>query len=169
MRTLSSSMATAVAAPVTRPGVLVSIAFSTTQRYSSAGTISWNGFTWTTANVKLENLAVDALQLSGTLVIGNHDDAIGALILAQGIQDKAITLYGIDATATATADVVWLATAVGASCELNEFEARIGLRHRSEFVASPRTYVNAAAGFNQLLPAGTTLRINGIDMKLERR
>jgi hypothetical protein len=46
---------------------------------------------------------------------------------------------------------------------------RISLRHRSEFIASPRTYVNPQAGFTNLLPAGTVLRINGIDLRLDRR
>lgn len=169
MRSLSSPFSTALAAPVQRPGLLVSSGFSTVQRYSSGGTLSWNGNTWTAADVRVEGLSVDALRVSGTLVIGNLDDAIGALILAQGIQDKAITIYGFDAAATATADVVWLASAVGASAQLTHREARIALRHKSEFTHGPRTYVNAEAGFTQLLPAGTTLRINGIEMKLERR
>ena len=168
MRTLSSPLSSALAAAVQRPAILVSIGFSTVQRYSSADTLSWNGNTWTAANIRVDGLSVDALRVSGSLVIGNLDDAIGALILAQGIQDKAITIYGYDAAATATADVVWLASAVGASAQLSAREARITLRHKSEFTSGPRTYVNSAAGFTQLLPAGTTLRINGIDYKLER-
>lgn len=169
MRTLSTPLSNALAAAVQRPGLLVSIGFSTVQRYSSAGTISWNGFTWTAANIRVGELEVGALTVSGTLSIGNLDDAIGTLILAQGIQDKAISIYAFDAAATATADVVWLATAVGASAQLSATEARIALRHKSEFVNSPRTYVNAAGNFNQLLAAGTALRINGIDLTLERR
>jgi len=169
MKTLSSPLSTALSAPVQRPALLVSIGFATVQRYSSGGTLSWNGFTWTAADMRVEGLAVDALRVGGTLVVGNLDDAIGALILSEGIQDKAITIYGYDAAATATADVVWLADAVGAGAQLSAREARIALRHKSEFTTCPRTYVNASAGFNQLLPAGTVLRINGIDMLLERR
>lgn len=168
MRSLSSPLNTALAAPVQRPAILASIAFSSVQRYSSGGTLSWSGNTWTAADIRVEGLQVEALRVSGTLVIGNLDDAIGALILAQGIQDKAIVIYGYDAAATASGDVVWLCNAVGASCQLTHREARIALRHKSEFVGSPRTFVNSTAGFNQLLPAGTVLRINGIDMRLER-
>lgn len=169
MRTLSSPLSAAVAAPVQRPALLVSMAFATTQRWSSGATLSWSSQTWTAADVRVEGLVVDALRVSGTLIIGNLDDAIGALILSEGVQDKVITIYGYDAAATASGDVVWLASAVGASAQVSHREARITLRHKSEFVASPRTYVNATAGFTQLLPAGTVLRINGIDMKLERR
>lgn len=169
MRTLSSPLASAHSGPVQRPALLVEMAFSTVQRWSSGGTISWGGNTWTAADVRVENLTVDALRVSGTLVLGNLDDAIGALILAQGVQDKAITIYGYDAAATASGDVVWLASAVGASAQITPRAASITLRHKSEFTSSPRTYVNAAAGFTQMLPAGTVLRINGIDLRLERR
>jgi hypothetical protein len=34
---------------------------------------------------------------------------------------------------------------------------------------SPRTYVGVGAGFNQMLAAGTVLRINGVDVRLDRR
>ena len=85
------------------------------------------------------------------------------------MQDRAIEIWGYDAAATATGDVVWLGRAVGASAEVGQLEARIALRHRTEFQQSPRTYINAAAGFNQLLPAGVVLRINGIDWQLQRR
>jgi hypothetical protein len=169
MRSLSSPLSTALAAAVQRPALLVSVGFSSVQRYSSAGTVSWNGNTWTAADIKVEGLEVEALRVSGTLVIGNLDDAIGSLILAQGVQDIAISIYGFDAAATATADVVWLASAVGASAQLTAREARISLRHKSEFTSSPRTLVGSTAGFTQYLPAGTVLRINGIDMRLERR
>jgi hypothetical protein len=168
MRTLSSALSTALAGPVQRPALLVQMAFGTIQRWSSGETIGWNGNTWTAADVRVDSLAVEALRVSGTLVLGNLDGVVGALILAQGVQDREIIIYGYDAAATATGDVVWLATAVGASAQLTAREAQITLRHRSEFTASPRSYVNPAAGFNQLLPAGTVLRINGIDMRLER-
>ncbi len=168
MRSLSSPLNTALAAPVQRPALLVSMAFASTQRWSSGATLSWNGFTWTGRELAVENLVVEALRVSGTLVLGNLDDAIGTLILSEGVQDKVITIYGYDAAATATADVVWLCTAVGARAQLTHRQARIALRHKCEFTAGPRTYVNGAAGFNWLQPAGTTLRINGIEMRLER-
>jgi len=169
MRALSSPLSTAVSGPVQRPALLVQMGFSTAQRWSSGGTISWNGNTWTAADVRVEGLMVEALRVSGTLIIGNLDDVIGGLILSQGVQDIAVSIYGYDAAATATGDVVWLADAVGASAQLTTHEARIALRHYAEFVSSPRTLVGAAAGFGQMLPAGTVLRINGIDMRLERR
>jgi hypothetical protein len=169
MRTLSGPLTTALAAPVQRPALLVSIGFSTVSRYSSMATLSWNGFAWNQGDVAVEGLQVDALRVSGSLVIGNVDDVIGGLILSQGIQDKAISIYGYDAAATAAGDVVWLATCVGASAQVDRNYARINLRHKSEFVNTPRTFVNSGAGFTQMLAPDTTLRINGMDIILERR
>jgi hypothetical protein len=169
MRTLSTALATALGAPVQQPGFLVQMGFSTVRRWSSFATTTWNGQTWTKEAITVDGLAVDALRVRGTLTIGNADDAIGALILAEGVQDRPISIWGYDAAATATGDVVWLCDAVGASAEVGQVEARIALRHPGEFQLSPRTFINAAAGFTQLLPAGAVLRINGIDWKLQRR
>jgi hypothetical protein len=168
MRTLSSPASAALTGPVQRPSILVQMDFSPVQRVSSRSTITWNGHTWTGADVRVENLRVDAFSVSGTLVLGNLDDVAGNLVLSQGAQDRAITLWSYDGGATGTADVVWLAAAVGAAAELTPREVRIQLRHRTEFMNSPRTQVNASAGFTQLLPAGTVMRINGIDYTLER-
>lgn len=153
-----------------QPGLLVEVGFDTVQRWSSRGTVTWNGQIWTGRDMRVDGLVVQPLRVSGTLVLGNADDVAGTLVLSQGVQDRPIVVYGFDAAAlSATDDAVWLCTAVGASAQVGTDDVRISLRHRSEFTQSPRTYVTAAAGFTQLLPADTVLRINGIDMRLERR
>lgn len=168
MKTLSGALSAALGAAVQRPALLVQIGFSTVQRWTSAATMTWNAQTWSARDLRLEGLRVQALQVAGSLILGNADDVAGTLVLAEGIQDKAITIWGYDADATATGDVVWLASAVGASAQVDARAVRIALRHRSEFVHSPRARVTPAAGFTHLLPAGTVLRINGQDMRLER-
>lgn len=170
MKTTTPALAAAHSAPVQRPAWLVEMHFAAVQRWSSMGTVSWNGYTWAGRDMRVENLAVQALRVTGTLVLGNADDDIGTLLLTQGAQDRRIVVYGYDAAAlTAAGDAVWLCDAVGSAAQISETDARIALRHRTEFVQSPRTYVTPLAGFNQLLPSGTVLRINGIDMRLERR
>lgn len=169
MRTLSGALSAALGAPVQKPAILVEAHFASTRRWSSHATLSWNGHTWTAQPMRLENLLVQPFAITGTLALRNDDDAAGTLVLAEGVADRRIVVWGYDAAATATPDVVWLADAVGAAAEVTPREVRITLRHRAEFVQSPRTYVGAAAGFNHLLPAGTVLRINGVDMRLERR
>lgn len=169
MKTLSGALSAALGAPVQRPAILVEAHFAVTQRWSSHATVAWNGHTWTAQPLRLDSLLVQALSVSGTLALRNDDDVAGTLLLTEGVHDKRFVIWGYDAAATALADVVWLADAVGAGADIGPGEVQITLRHRTEFVQSPRTYVGAAAGFNHLLPGGTVLRINGIDMRLERR
>lgn len=170
MKTLSSALSAALGAPVQRPAVLVEIAFDTVRRWSSMADVTWDGHTWTGQGMNLEGLQVLPLQVRGLLALANTDGAISTLVLAEGVQDRVVRIWGYDAAATNTSDVVWLADAVGAAADVSTKtgEVRIALRHRAEFVLAPRVYVTPAAGFNQLLPAGTALRINGIDFTLSR-
>lgn len=175
MKSLSTALSAALGAPVQRPGLLVEMHFTVVQRWSSHGTVTWGGHTWAARGLRAQNLLVQPLRVSGDLVLDNADDEIGTLALSQGVQDRRVVIYGYDAGAAVAgaladvADAVWLATAVGSACSVSARQVQIALRHRAEFVQSPRTYVGAAAGITQLLPADTVLRINGIDMRLERR
>jgi len=166
---LSSALSAALGAPVQQPAILAEIAFATARRYSSFATVSWNGHTWTKDDIWLEGLAVEALRLRGTLNIGNADGAIGSLVLAEGVADRAITLWGYDAAATGAADVVLLAEAAGAGARIGLERVSINLRAPGEFLLAPRTFVDASAGFTQLLPAGVVLNINGVAYRLDRR
>lgn len=170
MKTLTSALSSALGGPVQRPTFLVQVDFSVVQRWTSGASLFWNGQSWAARHMNVENLVVQALRVQGTLILGNEVDDAGTLVLGQGVKDRRIQIYGYDAAATADVDdIVWLCDAVGAAARIGPREVRIELRHRLEFVQSPRTYVEPAAGFNNLLPADTVLRINGIDMRLERR
>lgn len=170
MKTLSGALSAALGAPVQRPALLVQMDFALVRNWSSHATVEWNGKTWGQRDMRLEGLQVGPLAVSGTLVLGNADDFIGLLVLGEGVQDKRVQIYGYDAAAlSTTADAVWLCDAVAGQAEVGPREVSIGLRHRTEYVQSPRTYVTPAAGFTHLLPADTVLRINGIDMRLEGR
>lgn len=169
MKTLSGALSAALGAPVQKPALLVEAYFSTVQRWSSYSTVTWNGQNWTARDMSLEGLSVQPFFVGGTLRLGNEDDAIGTLVLSQGVADKRIVIYGYDAAAlSAVEDAVWLCDAVGASASIDERGVRIALRDPADFVQSPRTYVTPEAGFNHLLPANTVLRINGIDFRLDR-
>jgi hypothetical protein len=168
MRSLSSALSTALGSPVQQPALLVEVAFSTTRRWCSFATTTWNSQTWTVEDVWVEDLQVAALQVQGTLVFGNSDDAAAALVLSEGVADRSIRLWGFDAAATATGDVVWLCDAVGAAVQIDPRQVRIALRHRAEMLLAPRTYITEAA-FGTLLPEGTVLKINGRDFRMARR
>lgn len=168
MKALTAALSAALGAPVQQPAVLVEMAFSAPRRWSSFATLAWGGQTWQREAISIEGLDVQPLSLSGTLVIANGDDVAGALVLSEGVQDRAVRIWGYDAAAVGAADVVWLADAVGASAEVSAEEVRIALRDRAEFMLAPRSYVTAQAGFNVLLPPSTVLRINGVDWQLSR-
>lgn len=168
MKSLSTAISSALGAPVQRPAVLVQMDFSTIQRWSSGPTATYSGHTWTSSDIAVEDLRVEALRVSGTLVVGNMDGVFGEMCLTQGVQDRAITIYGFDAAATASADFVWLASCQASATRVSTRDVRLQLRHRAELVTSPKTVVGPEAGFNVRLPAGVVLRINGVDYKLER-
>jgi hypothetical protein len=167
MRALTAALQTALGAPVQRPALLVRIDFSAPSRFTSDATLAWDSQTWTRADLDVQGLVVDALEISGTVVIGNADNVIGALLLNEGSTDKRVRIWGYDAAATALADVVLLGDAVGSTYSLTEREARIELRHRTDHVYGPRTYIGSET-LGPLLTAGTVLRINGADYTLER-
>lgn len=170
MKTRSTALAAAHAAPVQRPGVLVSVAFASGVRYwSSRDTVTIGATQWVAQDLRVEGLQVLPFSVSGSIVIGNRDGQAGSLVLADGVQDRAVSIFAFDGAANGVGDPLWLADAVGSSAQVSEREVRITLRHRTEFLTSPRTYVTAQAGFTHLTPAGTVLRINGIDYRLERR
>lgn len=168
MRSVSSALTTALGAPVQQPAILVEIMFATPKRLSSFAALTWNALNWAFDDVAVDDLAVDALRVSGSLRIGNADGFMGNQVVSEGIYDRAINLWAYDAAATATADVVWLASAVGASAEISNEQVVIQLRHKAEMTLAPRTFVNSDT-FGTLLPAGAVLRINGMDMRLQRR
>lgn len=169
MKTLSGALAAALGGPVQQPALLVEAGFDTVRRWSSFAALTWGGYTWTPQAMRIEGLQVAALSLRGSLVLDNRDGAAGALVLAEGVQDRAFRVYAYDAAATAAGDVVWLCDAVGGAASVSEREVAIALRDAAEATLSPRTFVNAANGFTQLVPAGAVLRLNGIDFRLDRR
>ncbi len=169
MRSLSSALATALGAPVQQPAILVEAGFATTRRWSSFATVTWAGFSWSREDILVEGLRVDPLRVEGSILIGNHDDLAGNLVLADGVTDRVFRIWGYDAAATALSDVVWLCDAVGASAEISPEAVRINLRHACEYVVGPRTYLTPGNGFGSMLPPGAVVRINGIDYRLERR
>jgi hypothetical protein len=168
MKSLSAALSAALGAPVQQPAVLVELAFSPVKRWSSHADLTWAGENWTKEDVTVESLQVEALALSGVLRLGNGDGAMAALVLGQGVQDRAVRIWGYDAGATASGDVVWLADGVCAAAQIATDAVRLSLRHPADYTQAPRTFVSTA-GFSPLLPAGTVLKINGQTYTLARR
>ena len=168
MITLSAALQSAHGGPVQKPAWLVEVGFSAPVYLSSFDTVYFDSKTWTAADVDVSRVRVDATKVAGELSFGNADGAIGALLLTDGATDRRIRIYGYDAGATATADIVLLAHCVGGEARIGATRATIRLRDSAEFTASPRVFVNQAGGFTHLLPAGSTLRLNGQTYKVDR-
>lgn len=171
MITLTSAAQAALTERVTCPIYLVEIDFDPTSRLSTHGDVSWNGEAWSGAqSLKVSGLTADGSGSGrATVLIGNADLAMGALVLNQGAADKAITIWGGDADALAAADPVLLFSGVIASAEVSEaavtFQcAAAGTRTQM----SPRRYIGPSAGFNSLIPAGTKIRFGTSVYTLER-
>lgn len=169
MKAISGALSAALGAPVQLPAVLVEIAFSTTARWSSFSTLAWSSQTWTAKPIDITQLRVAPLALAGELVIDRFASAECAQVLSEGMQDRGIRIWGYDAGATATGDVVWLCDAVGGAATAEEDRVRISLRHRCAYMTAPRAFVRGDFGFNTLLPADRPLTINGITFTLDRR
>jgi hypothetical protein len=170
LRTLHASLVSAYGAAVQKPAWLVEIVMTATYRYCSVDTVTWNSQSWTQADVDVSSLRVGAMEVSGSIVLGNADDAIGNLALTEGYADKRIRVWGYDATIASPAlDVpVLVCDAVGAGVEVTETRVTINLRDSTEFLIAPRAIVAPEFGFTKLLQAGRSLTINGITFTIQR-
>lgn len=170
MRTLSTALSNAYGYAVQKPAWLVELTMATTLRYSSFATVTWNGQTWTAADIGISGLRVGAMSVSGSLIFGNADDSFGALALTQGFADKRVRIWGYDANiaSPAVGDPVLLCDAVGGGVDISEAQVRVSLRDATEYLIAPRAIVAPEFGFTQLLPAGRTITINGISFTIQR-
>src|SRR5881296_792885 len=113
-RTLTAGTLSEIGAAVTRPGYLVEIDFATILRLSSRGTMPWNGNTYTAWYVQISGVGFDAGKAQGgSLTLGDFDDSISALILDQGIADRAIRIWKIYGETPGPSDAVPLFAGVG--------------------------------------------------------
>lgn len=112
-------------ASATRPGYLLEIGFSTTYRFSSRGTLSWNSQTWTSLPFvpTLSGDAANGQRLSVTMP--NHDNAIGSLLLLDDIANRIVKLWVFTGDSPAAGDVVQVFAGEGDGYQLDIRTARI--------------------------------------------
>lgn len=165
MKTLGSLISSALGRPVLEPSVYVEIGFSTPARWTDGPTTTWNGQTWSNRDIDVRDLQVQAYTLGGTLILGNTDNVAGALATTERFMNRPITIWGFDRAAPS--DVVWLGGAVGGGAVIGWDEVSVALRHPCDGMVSPRSFFNGPE-FGSCLPDGAVLRINGIDLRIER-
>ena len=172
MRALTYATTTAAAAPVTQPLYLIEIGFAPALRISTRGDVTWNALSWSGG----ETIAVGSLDAdgsrrqTGSIQIGNLDDYVGTLVLAQGVADRPVKIWKADVAALGVADPVLVFDGVATSADVDTSRVSLSLAGsgtRSAF--APRRVIGAAAGFTVLIPAGTKIRIGADTYTLERQ
>lgn len=149
---------------VTTPAYFVEIAFTTTLRLSSRGDQSWNGYTWTGGRLG----RVQAGSTGGQVELLNSDLLSGALVLNEGIADRAIRVWAFDGDNPLSAVMIF--AGVGDKAEIGADRVRITLvTENRRTLYSPRRFVNSVTGFNRLLPAGTKVSWGGQTLILDRK
>ena len=98
--------------------------------------------------------------------IGNADRVMGALVLGEGVAERAIDIWAVW---SGVVEPIHLFSGVGDEAQVAERVdiALVGEHQRTAFL--PRRFINAASGFRTLLPAGTVVRIGQQTIRLERQ
>lgn len=149
---------------VTTPAYFVQIDFSTPLRLSSRGDQVWNGYTWTGGRLG----KVQAGNTGGQIELMNSDLLSGALVLTEGIADRAIRVWSFDGDNPVAAVMIF--AGVGDKADIGADRVRINLvTENRRTLYSPRRFVNSVTGFNNLLPAGTKVSWGGQTLILDRK
>lgn len=161
----------ALSATITRPIALIEIGFAPVSRLSTRGDVSWGGHLWSgVQRVTVSGLSADGSgSQSARLEIGNTDLVFGALVLGQGVADRPVRIWAGDAAALADDDLMLAFDGVIASAEVADASVVMSLTAQgSRTLYAPRRFVGASAGFTQLIPAGTQIKIGSTTYTLER-
>lgn len=165
-RPLSSALLAAIGGDGTEPGYFVEILFDTPLHLCSRGTIAWSGTTWTGWDMRVDGLDVDGAQSSqsGTLVLGNADLSIGALVLGEGVSERTINIWKFYGAAPDAADAVHVFAGVGdeAAIDPDAGVVQISLALAGgETLYAPRHYITPEQGFSILPAPGTVIPWGG--------
>jgi hypothetical protein len=147
-RTLSGTIESEVALPITQPGYLVFLGFTPELRYATRETIVYNGYTWSAGfGVGVSSVTDDA----AVITLRNHDNSASALVLNHTLANVLCEVYmeyGDDAVLlfSGTLDSAQVGT-------------RVTLKARGMVTSkkAPNAYI-AYPIFNHLFPAGTKIQ-----------
>lgn len=172
MFSLHSSLTAAYGAPVQREMWLVQIDLDNGPlRLCSYQNVTWNSYSWARADMGIDSIRVGAIEIHGSVVFGNADDAFGATFLTHNPTDCRIQIWGcdgsIDLTANPTAPKL-LADGVCGGASFSEKAVTVPVRDACEYRASLRPIVSPQYGFNTVLPAGRVIVINNKSFVIKR-
>ena len=154
MRTLTSKTETALSQPVTAPRYLLEIGFSTTLRYSTRESVTWDSQVWLNSGVMVDSLSQNSAQIS----LANADNSAGAIVLGEGVRDKSIKIWALDGDSPyAAGDAVLLFDGVMSSVDGVGIRVAISCTtQKAATTFSPR-HIIAPAVCNHLPAPGTQI------------
>jgi hypothetical protein len=161
-RTLTSAVTTSIGLPVTEPGYFVELLFATPLHLSSRETINWNGADWLTWDIKLRGFGVDGAgsTQSGTLILGNADLSIGALVLGEGVADRHVNIWKFYGSAPDVLDPVQIFGGAGDDSRIDADGGTVSINLRPAAgvtLYSPRAYMTQESGWNFLPAPGAVI------------
>lgn len=165
-RTVSVSIDAAISQPITAPGYLLEMSFSSVIRLCSRGDLTVLGNDWLGWNFSVSGIGVDGTSgtQNGSLSISNTELDISTLILEEGIADRVIRVYKFYGDAPADNDPILLFEGVGGNTEIDTAASfvKVSLRQAKDSVQfAPSKYITVEQGFSMLPPPGTIIDFGG--------
>lgn len=165
-------MQAAIAGPITEPGYLLEILWSTPVRLCTRGTLAVMGSTWTGWGFVVSGIGVDATSAKqgGSLTLSNRGYDISTLIFEEGIADIPVRIWTFYTDEPADADPVMLFDGVGAQADIDSQNnsVKVTLRQARDAVEyCPAHYITVEQGFSMLPPAGTIINVGLTSFVLE--
>jgi len=157
-RSLPATLASAIGQPVTRPGYLIQLDSATPIRFSTRGTVLYDGQWW------LEGAAVSGLSQSAasapTVTIPNQDNSGSALLLGDRLIDVRARIWAYDAGAPDDAILLFDGVIDGAG-DIGPLTCSIQLAQTSHARGRYPNLVIAPPLCNYITPAGTQFTLAG--------
>ena len=167
----SSISSTVLEGPVTRPGYLVYLGFDSPLRLCSWDDVSYDGHTWSRADVEIKSFKTDDKgQQNISLVLGNNNYEISAIVLSEGVNGKVIKVWAVyfDSSGSAT-DPYGLFSGKGDGCDLSKMTS-VTINAATVGAAtwfSPRKRICESSGFHYLPSPGTVIKWGDTTLVLE--
>lgn len=168
---LPAALSTELAKTVTTPLYLIQIGFTPVVRYSTRGDVSYNGQSWLDIGASVDRITADSVRgRVATITLSNHDDAVSALILAQGIREKTCQIWqAYSATSPIPTDQI-IQVFNGYLVEVPQVNTIVTLVANAlpeSVTLTPRFRITPPTA-NHLPPPGTKIAWNGETFVLER-
>lgn len=176
MKTRSAAVIAHCALGGVLPGYLVLIEYATPLRWSTMGAVQWPSetapnYTWSAADIEISGVMQDGKGLTNASIsVGNADGVMGALVLSEGAQKIAVTIWEVWGGLTALADGLQIFTGVmnGANFDLAGGRIVFPLEALDDSTSqSPRQYIDSISGYGYLKPGGTVIQWGGEAFVLE--